>query len=346
MNSIDVNSAVAVRKALKQRGCSTTTPGLKGDARHNELRKRLQAEMGPSSLDTARSTTSVSSVSSTYSSVSTLKSALESRQLDTRTPGLKGGARKELLEQRLAEAMYSNVDEESSDVQEVTATAATAATASNPGNRSSRSNTATHTNTPPPYSQVGRRKPSHEQRPLDRSGSYTSRAAVVNPDCSATSTATPTESATPSSPSTRPSSSPGLRKITSNTARVPPWAVRTTRVGRGRGRSRGACRGVSSSLSRRAGSSSRNKHKNSSNNKGNSNNSNNSNNRNNRNNRNNQQRRPLTEVGNEGSATARQHETTPRGTRGQPPVSARITARLTAVESLHTEAVEELEDAK
>ena len=44
--------------------------------------------------------------------------------------------------------------------------------------------------------------------------------------------------------------------------------------------------------------------------------------------------------------TPRLHIPTPRGTRGQPPISARLTARLTAVESLHTEASEELEDAE
>ena len=103
MNNIDINSAVAVRRALKERGVDTSTPGLKGDARHLELRKRLEAEFAPlpttedEEPNTSRSNISIrSSVSGsstsrsalgvTAATIAALKSALESRNVDTRTP--------------------------------------------------------------------------------------------------------------------------------------------------------------------------------------------------------------------------------------------------------------------
>ena len=318
--SLDLTSAVAVRKALKQLGITTSTPGLKGNDRHNELRQRLQANL-PSQQppDTGRSTTSTFSTTSSRldtsrSTLTELKAELDVHHIDTRTPGLRGQERKDLLEQRLAEALQ-NAELASFDTDSVELEAPT----------STGRNATTSRRHPNPRQQ--QHHPHMGQRSVDRSGSYTSRTDTATtttptPITSTTSTTSPTRS------SIRPASSPGLRKPPemSQSTRAP-WAVRT-RVGRGRGRSRGACRGVSASRLGRGG-----RHRSAGTGR--------------RTNSTNSQRRPLTEVGQDSTTTRtpRQHDVTPRGTRGQPPVSARLTARLTAVESLHTEASEELDDA-
>ena len=112
--------ATSVRKALKSRNISTSTPGKKGDARMKELRQRL--EEADQQLNTARSTTSINSSYSNYSESSTssrrpprskmdatsVRKALKSRNISTSTPGKKGNERKELLEERLAMNSNSN----------------------------------------------------------------------------------------------------------------------------------------------------------------------------------------------------------------------------------------------
>ena len=320
--------ATSVRKALKSRNISTSTPGKKGDARMKELRQRL--EEADQQLNTARSTTSINSSYSNYSESSTssrrpprskmdatsVRKALKSRNISTSTPGKKGNERKELLEERLA--MNSNSNSFQQEEEET------------------------------------------EQAPLHSSRNNT------NGSCSARSESTPSQSTTArrrtpqattittnnNKTGDRPSSAPihnqdniETQQPPPNTARAP-WAVRT-RLGRGRGRSRGACRG---GISTRGSGRGRRTNKRSSSASS--------------------VRRPLIEKkGNTTSSTAnsifhsnsstastptlllhtetpRLHIPTPRGTRGQPPVSARLTARLTAVESLHTEASEELEDAE
>jgi len=308
-----MNSAVAVRSALKERGLPTSTPGMKGEERHCTLRQRLLDALEPT-INTARSVDSTSTTSSTSTSrpprsitaatITALKAALESRNLDTHTPRLRGEERKNVLEQRLADDMYlhGEVDEEAVSLDDVTPRSNDSS-----GIRSSRGS-------------------------AGRNGSYTARESTP----SSSSSSNPTTSrvvASTSSRRERPSSAPlEPQQRNARSSRSTPWAVRT-RVGRGRGRSRGACRGVGRRGGRGAATSgSRDRL---------------------------HGRQPLAEKKNSsGGATSRSTSTsttrasatprgsTPRGTRGQPPVSARLTARMTAVESLHTEASEELRDAE
>ena len=317
MNNIDINSAVAVRRALKERGVDTSTPGLKGDARHLELRKRFEAEFAPlpttedEEPNTSRSNISIrSSVSGsstsrsalgvTAATIAALKSALESRNVDTRTPGIRGEERKELLAQRLAD--YSNqnntssIDEESSTVMIGEGSSTSRSARSDRSDHSARSSQSSKRETRPSYSQSGI---SNGQRPVDRSGSYTSRVntatatssmtTITNIDSSSKKTA-----ATKSS-KVRPSSSPGPRRIPNASSNCVPWAIRT-RVGRGRGRSRGACHaGSTRGIGKKRGGSRRTTNQ--------------------------SERHPLIEIISE---TPREHEATPRGTRGQPPVSGKL----------------------
>ena len=122
--------ATSVRKALKSRNISTSTPGKKGDARMQELRQRL--EEADQQLNTARSTTSINSSYSNYSESSTssrrpprskmdatsVRKALKSRNISTSTPGKKGNERKELLEERLAMNSNSNSFQEEEETEQ------------------------------------------------------------------------------------------------------------------------------------------------------------------------------------------------------------------------------------
>ena len=361
-----------VRKALKELGLPTSTPGIKGDARRTELRQRLQAAMAPppslpspsitmdTTMDTARSTTSTTSITSssrrpprssstnstvTAATIAALKAALESRDQDTRTPGVRGHARKELLEQRLADAMYSNSNT-------IVGTNREDYGDSNDGNDGN------DEEAPPPYTERCDRGSFTARADLTPSSStkkVSRRTTAATTAATTTATSASTANTTNQEHRYRPASAPlrnddGKRRVPS-TARAP-WAVRT-RVGRGRGRSRGACRGVSVGSSRRSRGSSRTT---SSGSKGTTKpasssassastpptppaaaSS--------------PMRLPLTErttyqrTEQPPQQQQQQHDMTPRGTRGQPPISARLTARLSSIENLYTEASEELRDA-
>ena len=100
-----MSSIAALKKELKALGVDAKTPGLKGDARRDELRRRLQeasAAPAPERRPPRPSGRKKPSERVTNATISALKAALDSLGVDTKTPGIRGEERKRALEERLA----------------------------------------------------------------------------------------------------------------------------------------------------------------------------------------------------------------------------------------------------
>ncbi|GMF28905.1 unnamed protein product [Phytophthora lilii] len=106
-----------LKDALTALGVSTATGNLKGEARRDELVKRLhhaRVASGNAGLLTAGETEEFSE-DLKHLSLSELRSALELRQISTQTPGLKGDARRHALIQRLMNSYSNEKDPTESD---------------------------------------------------------------------------------------------------------------------------------------------------------------------------------------------------------------------------------------
>ena len=292
-----MSSIAALKKELKALGVDAKTPGLKGDARRDELRRRLQeasAAPAPERRPPRPSGRKKPSERVTNATISALKAALDSLGVDTKTPGIRGEERKRALEERLA-AVHAPED-------------------SDEGEGAGGSEAREAEEEDEAYEEMGelwaeeaaRRKRRHAQQQrsmsAQRSGSFTHRDSPSKPMTGGASKSSgiAAKEDPPAQPHlARPSSAPLSHKNTVPSVRAP-WAVRT-RVGRGRGRSRGACRGGPSRRGRKSYRGT------------------------------NAQRRPLQKR--DSSFAGPGASARPASNRSGPPVSARLTARLTSFEN-------------
>ena len=321
-----VMSVTALKAELRKLGIDAKTPGLKGDARRDELQRRLHDATASAKKEedapkmSARSR-EIKSSRITNATISALKAALEALGVDTRTPGIKGEERKCVLEERLA-AVHDAEDEEEEEEEKDNDIASTAEKLDQDLQHDTEA-----VEEPVAFA---RRKAQRDgeigQRPsvgYHRRGSYTHRDSPSKPMLSPPTSYVSTSgtgsgrnnnnnskmASNSKSKLSRPSSAPLSNDSNRESVKSvrAPWAVRT-RVGRGRGRSRGACRGVSS---RRTGKNVRGGSF---------------------------RRKPLTERDSLYESKSRAVSTNRNGsvnsgTRDGPPVSARLTARLTSLEN-------------
>lgn len=118
-------SLVQIKKELQDLGLSSSTPGLSGDERYNELLRRLNAAQ---SKITSVGTTAVDIASSDSPLISDIKqlnlteirSRLSALGISTSTPGLTGEDRWNALMQRLVSAICGAASETPREKEEET----------------------------------------------------------------------------------------------------------------------------------------------------------------------------------------------------------------------------------
>lgn len=118
-------SLVQIKKELQDLGLSSSTPGLSGDERYNELLRRLNAAQ---SKITSVGTTAVDIASSDSPLISDVKqlnlteirSRLSALGISTSTPGLTGEDRWNALMQRLVSAICGAASETPREKEEET----------------------------------------------------------------------------------------------------------------------------------------------------------------------------------------------------------------------------------